>query len=72
MTELKDKAGIDVKPLTGDEIKAWREGHEYRAAMGLISAKWRKAVIAFAALFAAGAVIWSVGVEPILKKLGAG
>jgi len=70
MTELVDKDGKAVKPLTGEEIAAWRDGHEYRAAMGLISSRWRKAVILFASLLAAGAVIYSVAIEPILKKVG--
>ncbi|MCF6304401.1 MAG: hypothetical protein L3J33_03410 [Rhodobacteraceae bacterium] len=72
MTDLIDKAGNAVKPLTGEEIKALREGHEYRAAMSLISSKWRKAVIAFGAVLGVGALVWSVLIEPVLKKIGAG
>lgn len=71
MDELVTKDGKVVAPLTAEEIAAWREGHEYREAVGLISSKWRKAVIAFAALLAAGAVVWSVAIEPVIKRFGA-
>ena len=58
MSDLTDETGKPVKPLDGVETKHLRGIVEYQQARTLISSTWRKAVIAFAGLVAAGATIY--------------
>ena len=69
MTDLIDRDGEAVAPLTADEIRHIREEYEYSKAVLKFREKWRKAVIGLGALIGALAVIGGA-VEFVIRKAG--
>ena len=69
--DLKNEKGEIVKPLTGDEISRFRAEDKYNQAVGLVVAKWRKAIIGLSVIVGALAFLWQA-FEGLIKKASEG